>query len=97
MNHNWVATEGLAKTASKKSTGAEAHSGANADARQEQAEAGEITSEVKREASRRSLREIKKGQSQKSFKVRRAAPADQRAWCIGLRTRLWRPAPRTDK
>jgi len=68
MNHNWVATEGLAKTASKKSTGAEAHSGANADARQEQAEAGEITSEVKREASRRSLREIKKGQSQKSFK-----------------------------
>lgn len=68
MNHKWVVTEGLARAGGDSNSPARAGSGATAP-KSHQMETDEISTEVKREASRKSLREIKKTKSQKSFKV----------------------------
>jgi hypothetical protein len=69
MHHNWVVTEGLAKAPRTSEIEDRSSTDADTTKRERRGSGGEITMEIKREASRKSLKEINSSKSQRSFKV----------------------------
>mmetsp|Transcript_33989 Transcript_33989/g.60690 ORF Transcript_33989/g.60690 Transcript_33989/m.60690 type:complete len:439 (-) Transcript_33989:334-1650(-) len=68
MHHNWVVTEGLAKAPMTSEIEDRSSTDADTTKRERRGSGGEITMEIKREASRKSLKEINSSKSQRSFK-----------------------------